>query len=92
MAKLTLRDIVEQRLKQDGFDGLYDPDGECSCELGDLWPCECWSTDCLAGHYRPCLGASCEGGQMPHFHIGPKKELPGFKDIIGLFVDEKEQT
>jgi hypothetical protein len=96
MPKLTVRDIVEQGLKQDGYEGLYNTDGECGCELGDLSPLDCLSTDCVAGHFVPCPD-DCEGkGAVWHFHIGkrsdkPKrpKKLPQFKDIIGLFVDKK---
>lgn len=32
--------IVEQYLTSHGYDGLYDADGECSCETGDLGPCD----------------------------------------------------
>lgn len=73
MPKLTVREIVEQRLKQDGYDGLWNSLGECSCQLDDLWPIECLSEDCIAGHYVPCPGGDCEGaGIFTHFHIGEK--------------------
>lgn len=35
-----LYDIVEESLKQKGFDGLCNPELECGCFIGDLAPCD----------------------------------------------------
>lgn len=69
---MTLKEIVEQYLKAHGYDGLCHPDGECSCETGDLWPCDNPMDDCFAGVYVECGGEGCEGHGVEHFHIGRK--------------------
>ena len=32
---VTVIELVEFSLKQEGYDGLYDIGGECACEIGD---------------------------------------------------------
>ena len=54
---MTIKEIVEQHLKDNGFDGLYSDDvcfGQdgCGCRLGDLFPCDpawCDITQCKPG-------------------------------------------
>lgn len=36
---MTIEDIIKQYLKDNGFDGLCNPDLECGCGLDDLMPC-----------------------------------------------------
>lgn len=36
--RIDARGIVEQYLIDTGHEGLWDRDGECACELGDLAP------------------------------------------------------
>jgi len=50
---MDARDILEAELKKKGFDGLYQPDGECGCKVGELAPCGESCLECLPG-YR-CL-------------------------------------
>ena len=59
--------IISEYLKTNGYDGLYNLDGGCACEIGDLAPCECLNLDCKAGIKEPC---DCEEGHR--FHIVPK--------------------
>lgn len=51
MARLiTIKDIVELFLEENGYDGLctHDP-GHCSCTLEDLMPCDAvFGQDCVA--------------------------------------------
>ena len=47
-------DIVEQFLREHGFDGLWNFDGECACELSDISPAACMTEDCKAGYRQPC--------------------------------------
>ena len=47
---MTIRQIVEQRLRKDGFDGLC-CDG-CGCRVGDLMPCNDPVMSCVPGHIR----------------------------------------
>ncbi len=59
--------IIEDRLKADGYDGLYNP-LECSCLIGDLAPCGEIQPGCTAGYKAPC---SCGGGCS--FHVDEEK-------------------
>jgi hypothetical protein len=49
----SLREIVEQYLRENGFDGLYLQD-ECACAVDDLAPCDGPTIDCTAGYRAPC--------------------------------------
>jgi hypothetical protein len=35
----TVQEIIVQYLEANGFDGLFNSDGACGCELADLCPC-----------------------------------------------------
>lgn len=50
---MTVRDILEQWLKANGYDGLVADGGECGCELGDLAPCSEYFGNCLAAYRGP---------------------------------------
>lgn len=65
---IDVQDMVTGYLKQHGYDGLYDPHGQCACELGDLGPCGEIRDSCVAGYKKTCdCGEGCD------FHIGPRK-------------------
>jgi len=68
--------IIAHYLKLHGYDGIYNPEGECSCALKDLFPCTELSYDCKAGHRMPCPDDCGEHD----YHIGEK---PAVADIIG---------
>lgn len=46
---MTVLDIVEQYLKDNGYDGLCDDD-ECGCVLGDLAPCCSYFSECMPAY------------------------------------------
>lgn len=46
-----LREIIEDGLKANGYDGLYVP-GECACIIGEIMPCDEPRTDCMAGYLQ----------------------------------------
>jgi len=50
---MTVKAIVTQWLKNNGYDGLFCP-GECACLIDDLAPCggECFM-DCSPGYRYP---------------------------------------
>lgn len=53
---MTVKDAIIQRMKDNGFDGLFS-EGGCSCELGDLAPCSAdieVVLDCSFGHKVMC--------------------------------------
>jgi hypothetical protein len=51
---MTVKKIVEERLRKDGFDGLCGGracDG-CGCILDDLFPCGQDFSECVPGHAK----------------------------------------
>ena len=70
-----LSEIVSRWLLDNGYDGLYNADLDCGCELKDLMPCCQPATSCVAGYKIPCNPEHCEvGGQGCSFHMIDKKE------------------
>jgi len=52
---LNVGEIVAEYLKEHGFDGLVEEDGECGCELADLFPCQNENAlFCQAGYKIDC--------------------------------------
>ena len=64
---MTVLQIVEKYLKDNGYDGLYETDSECACGISDLQPCGEAFHDCVAGYAFPC---TC--GDHHDYHIGSK--------------------
>jgi len=50
---MTVLDIVNEYLKQHGYDGLCHPETDCGCRISDLAPC----CDCIA---------QCRPGYLQH--------------------------
>jgi len=48
--EVSVLDIVSEYLKVNGYDGLFNEDAECGCEIGDLSPAGCISEECKAGY------------------------------------------
>ncbi len=65
---MTIKEIVKDYLDENGYDGLYDQDAECSCEKDDLFPCDSPMPNCITGYKGPC---DCE--EEHDFHIGPRR-------------------
>lgn len=63
--------MVRDRLIDDGYDGLYNENGECGCNLDSLMPCECISEDCRAGYKVPC--DCCDDDCKHDWMIVPEK-------------------
>ena len=68
--------IVEDWLRANGFDGLYNADAECACVLGGLSPGDCLSEECWAGYKTAC---GC-GDHDWHIALDPEKPLES-KDV-----------
>lgn len=69
---MNVRGIVEQWLRQHGYDGLCTED--CYCELNDLMPCGESGTYCEPGYKVPCPGPEkCPLGGDCTFHMSPVK-------------------
>ena len=50
MSNPTVLEIVEDYLKRNGFDGLYNSELECGCSISNLNPCGDIKNDCTAGY------------------------------------------
>lgn len=55
---MSVKEIVADYLKANGYDGLYNGDAECGCDLDDLMPCEGNPCCCQPGYKVGCGG--CE--------------------------------
>lgn len=60
----TVKEILTEYLKANGFDGLYIDD--CGCTVDDIAPCGHIDNNCTPGYLRPC-DCGCDN------HIGPKE-------------------
>lgn len=50
---MDVKDIIIKFLEENGYDGLFNSDGECACEISDLIPC-CEACDqCEPGYKWP---------------------------------------
>jgi hypothetical protein len=47
---VNVEQIVREYLEANGYDGLYNENGGCGCDLADLMCCGYQDTFCLAGH------------------------------------------
>jgi len=72
---MTVLEIVEKYLRDNGYDGLCSDD--CGCDLEDLASCGGESlANCEPGYKSPCPGPEdCEhfDPAIPHDHIGAEK-------------------
>lgn len=53
---ITVKEIIENYLRTNGFNGLYKSDEGCACELNDLCLCGFYESpvDCKPGYKRLC--------------------------------------
>ncbi len=51
----TVIEIIKQYLVENEYDGLYNEDIDCACELSDLAPCGQTMAECTSG-YKHKLG------------------------------------
>ncbi len=65
---MNMQQLIEQALKQHGFDGLFNTDGGCACKVDDLFPCDNPCADCEPGYLAPCDG-SCEDPTRCDWHM-----------------------
>ena len=49
---MNVVEIVEEWLKENGYDDLYRRCGICYCEVDELMPCGQIDGDCTAGHIQ----------------------------------------
>ncbi len=72
---MTIKEIVDQYLKANGYDGLVDFMGGCSCNLDDgLMPCDLdCIAGCSAGYKVPCNPETCQADGDCKWHIAEEK-------------------
>ena len=70
---MDIRQITEQWLRANGYDGLTTEN--CGCDVNDLMPCvDLAGADCKAGYKIPCPGGKdCNAYGDCDFHISTKK-------------------
>lgn len=77
---MDIRVVLGEWLASKGFDGLYNNDEGCGCELKELMPCsDDYIGDCEPGYRDRCdCRDDDEGGEESEgheFHINPEKAL-----------------
>jgi len=73
---MNVKKIVKKYLKENGYYGLYNLEGECGCTKDDLFPCESCPDECEAGYL---IDDPQESGD-DFYGIGPKKQQGGMRD------------
>ena len=65
---MTVKEIVKDYLRKNGFDGLCSEN--CGCGLDDFMPCDCETNNCQPAYKLICHGSEkcplhnrCEGGR-----------------------------
>lgn len=81
---MELSQIVEDWLKSNGYDGLFNADVHCGCKLDDLMPCGEPTSDCQAGYLVNNPG--CSEGCNWHIQKDNPRVLP---DGIGNTVKDE---
>lgn len=69
MARKDVLRIVCDYLVDHGYDGLCNTDEGCGCQLIDLVPCDCGSTECVPAYSHPDLAKKNKCG----FWMTPRK-------------------
>jgi hypothetical protein len=50
MKEVNVREIIIEYLRSNGFDGLYNPNEDCGCQISDLMPCDEGCCNCIPGY------------------------------------------
>ena len=71
----SVKDIIRRYLKRNKYDGLYNPYGDCGCEVDDLMHCCCECIEgCTPGYKVPYNPETCLADGDYEWHIGIKNE------------------
>ena len=65
---MNVKDFLDNCLKRDGFEGLYNAEMECGCVVGDLEPCG--NVDLQ--NWAPGNIIKCDCENRCDFHVGEK--------------------
>lgn len=69
--KMTVKKILFDYIKENGYDGLYVPD-VCSCSIDNFMHCKDGFTDCHPGYFNSIPICGSDGHQI---EIGQNKEI-----------------
>lgn len=75
----NVRKILTKYLEDMGWDGLFNADGGCACDIAELIPCGQDCSECQPGYKHPC---DCE--EEHEFHISAEK-------MVDFYNSEKGQ-
>ncbi len=58
---MNVKEIIQDYLRKNGYDGLCCPEDPCGCSIDDLMPCEesCILIVCKPAYKHPCKGEAC---------------------------------
>ena len=62
--KMTIQELINEVLKERGYDGLFCPDADCACEVDHLFPCDQICIDAEPGYKVPSDGGDVERDWM----------------------------
>lgn len=51
---MTIEQIVSMHLREHGYNGLFNADGNCACKIGSLFACDGLLKGCRPGYLKPC--------------------------------------
>jgi hypothetical protein len=73
---MTVKEIIEKYLKDNGYVGLYCD--ECCCDIENLMCCTGFydsgpRSDCMPGYKCECDPETCLADGDCEYHIGPKE-------------------
>ena len=83
---MNFKQLTQKILKQEGFDGLFNVDGQCACKIDNLFPCDFPYENCEPGYIAPCNG-SCDNGHC-NWHI--KRDKPVNENFITAWEGRAE--
>lgn len=63
---MTVKEIIVKYLKENGYDGLFEPDGECGCRIDDLIPCSELNEHCETGYKKLCTDCNEQECEYRH--------------------------
>lgn len=83
--------VISDYLEANGFDGLYNPVSECSCDKLDLAPDDCLSYVCRPGYHKRRANGSWEISRTPA-QDGSNTTLDGVSVVYMIEDIDKNDT
>jgi hypothetical protein len=77
---MNVKEIVKEYLEKNGYDGLYNVDGECGCPKDSLLPCSESFDQCCPGYRGACDGSCDDPPCDCHIYINKGDALAADKE------------